>query len=328
MKKAKRRFMPINRSIHLTMGQVLKVAGFKFHEKRSGDCVLGYWVLTLKHKTTKSSSRRFVVVPGFGDTPLSWAPVMTLLLPVLKRRYDELVLVDFPGFFGFLNHESPIPSMDLLLQNFGDLMDSLKPHTLFGHSLGGWLSAHYAASVGEGSRPAAQGKKTMWKGPELLFLAVPSGMFSGLKDKLEWQNKFKGAVENGFESFRANMFHKEPKFFGLMAREFGDFFSNPEIRDFILSVRDDHLLPEKLHQIRSKVWLIWAEHDKVAPVKWVRPWIKGLLKRTESNVEAVVLKETGHSLQMESPIALSTIVGHVILDKELPAMGKRWWVRL
>src|SRR5437016_1196780 len=101
--------------LHFIAKGVLKTAGFRWEIRRSGDMKLGYWRKSLRVRNSKSPyPKRFVLIPGFGDTPLSWHLVITLLLPVLKRNFDEIVLLDFPGFGGFLSREKSFPSMDFM----------------------------------------------------------------------------------------------------------------------------------------------------------------------------------------------------------------------
>src|SRR4051812_45546883 len=71
--------------------------GYRLDLRHQGDLKLGLWRKQLR-KTASSAGasksatpRRLVVLPGFGDTPLSWMGVLALLQPVLRRRFDEVV---------------------------------------------------------------------------------------------------------------------------------------------------------------------------------------------------------------------------------------------
>src|SRR4051794_35918010 len=116
------------RTVHWVAHRVFKGMGFQWELRRNGDLKLGIWRKTFKQKNQRSPyPKRFVLIPGFGDTPLSWYFVISLLEPVLKQNYDEIILIDFPGFGGFLSSERSFPTMDLMMSTVNDTLDSLKP---------------------------------------------------------------------------------------------------------------------------------------------------------------------------------------------------------
>ena len=124
--------------LHFLARGFFKARGFKWEVRRAGEMQLGYWKMKLHGRNpNRPYPRRFVLIPGFGDTPLSWYPVTALLRPWLMQHYDEVILFDFPGFGGFLSKERSFPTMDKLISATADALDSLKPAALMGHSLGG-----------------------------------------------------------------------------------------------------------------------------------------------------------------------------------------------
>src|SRR4051812_5776338 len=77
--------------------RIFTANGYQWEPRRSGEIKLGYWKKSLRSKDQrKSYPKRFVLIPGFGDSPLSWYSTISLLTPVLKGRYDEILLFDFP----------------------------------------------------------------------------------------------------------------------------------------------------------------------------------------------------------------------------------------
>src|SRR5690348_3378109 len=85
------------RTLHWVAKAVYRAQGYRWEIRRNGEIKLGYWRKTLRKKDQRSPyPKRFVLVPGFGDTQLSWYWVVLLLQPVLARHYDELILLDFP----------------------------------------------------------------------------------------------------------------------------------------------------------------------------------------------------------------------------------------
>lgn len=307
-------------SAHLMLKFAFRRLGFRWELRRRGELKLGLWRRRWGEKVIHP--KRLVLIPGFGDTPLSWLSVLTLLFPVIKKRFDEIVIFDFPGFSGFL-HESPaIDSMDQLLEMTGDALDTFRPHTLFGHSLGAWVSAHYAASCGKGTRPA--GNIRRYSGPKQIILASPSGVFGDKEMIMEWKKSFDLAREKGFDEFRKVMFYKEPIWFRLILPSVKEFFYRDDIQGFMQSIGMRHMLTPLLPKIQANVHFIWGEKDQIVPPDvWFPVWKKGLLKaQPAQDISAVFLNEVGHSLQLENPILTSWVLSRFLRQKSLEGEGK------
>jgi pimeloyl-ACP methyl ester carboxylesterase len=308
--------------LHWLAERAFKQAGYHWEERRLGDQVIGLW--RRRFGAPKPAARRFVVIPGFGDTPISWLPVIALLRPVLRRQFDEVIFVDFPAFHGTLRRERGFDSLDAMFAATHEVLDALKPHTILGHSLGGWVTADYAVRCGRGERPArpvAYG----YRGPERVLLASPAGIFGTEDEKRAWRERFELGVKDGFESFRPHMFGKEPLYFRLLAPEFADFFRREEIVAFMGSVRDDHELRAHLREVRAEVRLIWGEDDTLSPARWAEDWMRAL---PEGRTRAVMLPRIGHSLQLENAAVVAAVVGQLLLGQDPHALGARWWRRL
>jgi pimeloyl-ACP methyl ester carboxylesterase len=129
--------MKLLRPVHAVIEFALKKAGFRWELRRQGDQKIGLWRKALRERPPGARPARLVWIPGFGDTPVSWLSVLGPLMPLLRKRFDEVVLVDFPGYAGFLSREKPFASIDLLIQSLGDVLDSLEPRVVAGQSLGG-----------------------------------------------------------------------------------------------------------------------------------------------------------------------------------------------
>lgn len=311
--------------LHFLAKGALKASRYQWEIRRSGELKLGYWRKILKPRDTKKPyPKRFVLIPGFGDTPLSWQGVMVLLQPILKNScYDEIILIDFPGFGGFLARERAFPSMDLMMAMLNDTLDSLKPHTLLGHSLGGWLAAHYAAECGSGARPLSN--KLNYSGPETLLLSSPSGIFTDQKTRDDCQAIFMSAMKEGFSVLRPHVFAKEPAWFSLVAPYYSKFFLREDIHQFMNSFRDDHVANRFADQITAKSWLIWGENDTLIPVKCAQAWTKHLNQGARSDHQVVVLKGVGHSPQLETPAITAAVMGQIVSGRVPHRIGNRWW---
>ena len=309
----------INRGMGLAAGMLMRQAGYRQELRRNGDLKLALWRKSMRRKgAMPAKPRRFVLLPGWGDSPVSWLGVLGLLRPVFSRRYDEVVLFDFPGFQGSLFHERGFHDMDLLMTAVHDALDTLKPTTLMGHSLGGWLSGLYAGHCGTGARPLQ--KNFDYKGPELLILANPSGVFSSVTAREEWRHQINQLIENGFDQYRKVLFVREPIWFKLFGSKIREFFAREEVGQFIRSVRDDQLVEPLLSSIHCKVRLLWGEQDALIPAEWSEAWCKGL-----ENCECVLLRRTGHTPQMERPAVTAAVLAHFLLGKEPHRSGKYFW---
>ncbi|MCM2279958.1 MAG: alpha/beta hydrolase [Oligoflexia bacterium] len=308
---------PLLRSVHWTVHRLLPLAGYRLEIRRSGELKLGLWRKTLRKgekgqkgavRGSAASARRLVLIPGFGDTPLSWLGVMALLQPMLRSRFDELVLVDFPGFTGGLARERSFHSMDLLREKLFDSLDSLRPRMIVGHSLGGWLASAYVGLCGAGERPRI--KHRSYSGPETLILADPSGVFGTESFRVEWEGRFRLVIEEGFHHLRPHVFGREPFWFKYLHEEIARFTQDEDIVAFMQSVRDEHWVEKLLPSIRSKVWLLWGEKDTLTPAELAPAWLEKLAPETDARV--VLLKGVGHSPQLERPGLTAAVLSQMI----------------
>jgi penicillin amidase len=311
-------------ALHWLAWGVLKKEGYQWEVRRTGELKIGYWRKSFRSKNQRSAyPKRFVLIPGFGDTALSWYMVLGFLRPILKQNFDEIVLIDLPGFGGFLSKERTFPTMDLLLSHMGDILDYLKPHTILGHSLGGWLTGHYAAQCGVGTRPIAN--KLNYAGPDTIILANASGVYEDENSKQTMAKLFKESQKAGFKVLRPHLFAKEPAWFKFIVGHFEKFSIREDVGLFIDSVRDDHLLEKVATQIQAKVWLIWGESDTLVPVSCSMAWLKHLNQELKHNHHAILIRKAGHSPQLEQPAVTAVILAQILSQKIPHRFGRRWW---
>lgn len=308
-------------NLHGVMNWVFTRAGYRWEVRRQGEQRIGLWRISLKRKSAQRKGRphRLVVLPGFGDTPLSWFAPLMMIKPILSRKYDELVLVDFPGFHGFLSDEKCFESMDALIESTADLFDFLRPEAVLGHSLGAWLAAHYAADCGAGLRPKHGARH--YTGPATVILANPPGVYGSDTEIEEWRQKFQNAITDGFDAFRPHLFASEPRWFKLFVSEFSGFMQREDTVAFMKSVRVDHNLHEKIGKTRAKVWLLWGEKDSLSLSSWVSRWMELL----PGNAEALVIKRAGHCIQNESPGLTAFLLGQILLGIKPIRVGNPLW---
>ncbi len=338
--------IPVLKTVHWLSRGALESMGFRWERRLEGEAGLGLWRLDLRQPgaemflgalskkkrpgaSLKKSGpvKRFVLIPGFGDTPLSWVGVLVLLAPVLWKRFDEIVVFDYPGWHGFLSDEKCFNSFENLFRASDDALDSLKPTVLLGHSLGGWVAAQYAASCGEGKRPLARSadKPSSYTGPEELILCAPAGLYGEPSELEVFQGHFRKAVEEGFETFRPRLFHREPMWFRFLVGGFNKFMARPDVRELLESVRDEYFLKSRASSIQAKTWLVWGAEDSLAPASWAMVWLEALKER---GMGAVTFPKTGHSPQSETPAALAAVLTQLLLGKKPSTLGARFWKHL
>jgi pimeloyl-ACP methyl ester carboxylesterase len=317
----------VSTAVHWLSRKVFERAGFAWSLRRSGDLKLGMWRKKL-HPGSRgkgTSNKRFIMTPGFGDSPVSWLLVVSLITPAIKRAgFDEIVMLDFPGFNGRLAGEKCIPSMDMLVEAVGDLFDWLEPDTILGHSLGGWLTARYAVDCGEGLRPKTK-RRHGYEGPREVVLVASAGVYESEQVRDSVAQIFGELVgPGGFAALRPHLFAKEPVWFDWVAEGFSKFAADSSIRQFTESVREDHLLESRLKQVQARAWLVWGEKDTLVPTGGIPRWLAGL-SSAKADPRAVVIRGVGHSPQLEKPAVTAAVISQILLGRVPHEKGKRWW---
>lgn len=296
-------------SLHLLTQLALRPTGLRWEIRRSGNLKLGLWRMGQKRWSRSDkrrnliAPRRFILIPGFGDSPLTWLSVLIYLIPVFRRNFDEVVVLDLPGFRGLLANEKCAPSLDHLFKTLGDVMDSLKPHTVCGHSLGGWVAAHYATECGETSRPTV--KNSAYRGPEHLILVSPSGVYGNEAERSEFIGKFERAVELDPESLKEWIFVKQPLWYRWLGPDIGKFIRREDVLQFLRSAVDIQPLESRISAIRSKITLIWGEADQLTPSRWIQAWL-AKIESLDPRSQILTLEGIGHPPHIEDPKAMAS----------------------
>jgi pimeloyl-ACP methyl ester carboxylesterase len=282
-----------NQVLHFALRQAFEKAGFRFEELKQGDAVFYVIRKTLRETPAGQKVRRLVFVPGLGDSPGSWLPFFTLSKAELTRRFDEVLVIDFPGYMGFLSHHEMVSSMEILLGVVRMVCDLYPPEVLMGHSLGAWLAGKTAQQF------------------NLLieqFIAIaPSGLIPTEERRIFGDFIVRNQGLTLEELLELIVF--DPKKFGpLLNRDFKEFYERPSIRSFVDSVRDDHFIDGSRPFMAKKLTVIWGDTDRFVPTHWVRNWIESY----GEYLDAYVLKKTGHIPQMERPLVTSKVLAHAL----------------
>lgn len=294
---------PVIRYGHLAALKIFEKLGFRFEVRHLGESKIGLLRWPLRKLSPATTARRLIVTPGFGDTPLGWLSVIAGLKPILKREVDEVILMDFPGYSGFLHDEAGFDSMDELTRCYTEVVESLKPEIIMGHSLGGWLATTYAV------QNATRGKDL-----KQLILIDPGGVMGTEKQTEAYRALFKSAVQANPEQVLPHTFAKVPFWMPLFQEEFLGFLCTPEARSFVESFGDQHVLNDRLADLRVKTTVIWGDRDTLTPTDWIHSWLRLLPKEAQGT--GLLIKGSGHSPQIEKPGVLIALLTQIFLRRQ------------
>ncbi len=304
-------------SIQSVTKRFLKLRGFRFLRHSYGDRAITTWRLNLRPAThANKHPKRLMIIPGFGDTPMSWLPVLTLLN--LQRafrdaHYDELVIVELPGYLGALESERAIESGSALHQAVGQLIDELSPHTLIGQSMGGFLTAHYASHAQVPEHPNSLQK---------IILLCPSGLAISPEAQAEWAELMTRLFAGETDPFIHRALGPPPKLMPLrgpynwVAQEFKNFLAKSDTQSLLQSFRDVYFPEHKIAEIRVPTLLIWGEKDALIPFEASEIWKRHWNADQSEPLKFVALKDAGHGLHLEEPLEIARAIASFLTPKK------------
>jgi pimeloyl-ACP methyl ester carboxylesterase len=295
-----------NGALHYALKPLFEKAGFKFEDLHHGDAK--FYVVRKKFRETpagQTTVRRLVLIPGFGDSPASWMPSFSFSVSQLEHLFDEIVILDFPGYLGFLSAHAMVPSMEILLNVTRTVCEAYPPTVLIGHSLGGWLASKVA--------------QTSPKLLDHLILLAPSGL---IPSEIERERFGKFILSNQnlpIDELLARIMHSPKKFHEVIGENVQSFFSNAAVKDFVESVKAEHFINHQEPFSAKKLTVIWGENDQFVPSQGIREWVEYY----GTYLDAYILTETAHVPQLERPFTTSEVIFHELFSK--PGLeGKHW----
>ena len=116
--------------------------------------------------------------------------------------------------------------------------------------------------------------------------------------------------------------HEPKKYHHLLQEEIKAFYSQPEVREFVLSVTPNQFIQADRPFRAQKLSVIWGESDQFVPAHWLRYWVENY----GDLLNAYVMKNTGHLCQLERPKVLTDVILNAILD--LSATEGRGWKKV
>ncbi len=280
---------------HLGLEQALRGLRVRREVRHRGEMRWALWRIPLsgprglRRRKQTLGRGRLLWIPGWGDTPLSWMGVATMA--AAGHGFDELILLDFPGFHGSLAHSPCITRMDRFFEITGDLGRELKPGVIVGHSLGGWLAAKLALDL-----------ETSF---EKLLLISPSGVCGGEQEREKWRAEFESFVASpDAAAYGSRLFARPPPGWKRLGGVFVPFLSRQDTREFLDSIERRHFLDEGfLDQLgrlsRAPLELLWGERDQVVPARFAGQWTRVL-----PQARLTLWSDIGHMPHLEAPVRL------------------------
>lgn len=136
-------------------------------------------------------------IPGWGDSPMSWLGVLAGAF--VGSQYEEIIVLDFPGFHGSLAHRNCITEMDRILEISRDTIQEFRPEVVAGHSLGGWLASWSLLHL-----------KPEIAAPRELLLIAPSGITGTPEERECWRGEIRSWTESNPDVYLARVFATPP----------------------------------------------------------------------------------------------------------------------
>ncbi len=286
-----------NLLLHQVLRKSFEKGGFQFETVKHGDA--SFHLIRKKYRAVPArQARRLLLIPGLGDSPSSWIPPYAFLSSTFSAQFDEIMVLDFPGYLGFLSDHPFVTSMAALQSVVNTVCEMHPPTVLMGHSLGGWLAAK-----------AAQELKTPL---EHLMLISPSGLTLDDTERKVFGDFIVNSRNLDMEELLSTIMHEPKPFHQLLGQDMRAFFEQPAIKQFIESVKPEQFVNPLLPFQAKKLTVIWGENDRFVPAHWIRHWteIYG------EYLDAYLIRKTGHVPQLERPKVLADTILHALLDRK------------
>lgn len=295
-----------NQVIHFVLRQIFEKNGFHFEELKQGHA--SFFVIRKKIREVESGQmvRRLVLVPGFGDTPASWIPLYGLISRDLYKDFDEVLLIDFPGYNGFLSQHALVPSMKVLLGLVKTVCEANPPTVLMGHSLGGWLAAKVAQDL---KRPL-----------EHLVLLAPSGLTPDETERRAFGDFIINNQNLPIEELLDLIMHEPKNIKKFVNEDVKRFYAQPGVREFVESVKPEDFVDHDAPFQAKKLSVIWGENDQFVPSQWIRYWVEYY----GGHLDGYLLKETGHLPQLERPMVLASVLKNLLFGEQKETENNGW----
>jgi len=251
------------------------------------------------HVVDEGTGPAVVIVPGWPLGAADWADIAHRLVTSGHR----VIRIDERGFGGSASAPGPY-SYDRFARDLDAVLTArrVRAATLVGHSMGGAVVAHYAATLGRGHDLRLV--LVAAAGPAMVEGAghggVPKAVFDGIRDGVA---KDRAGFIDGFAS---GFFAVPPDLARLAAFKREALAASPTATvEAIAAVAAADLTPE-LGAVRARTVIVHGIDDKIVPVSQAEWWAKAIRGATVVRVEGA-----GHGVYADNPDAVVAAVRDV-----------------
>ena len=248
--------------------------------------------LSLYYECHGEGDQAIVILPGWGDTRLTFLSMIRDLSP-----YFKIYIIDYPGFGNstFPNHNLTIYDYTLLIKEWMEEEQIEKP-ILIGHSFGGriiiTLLGYYHI-------------------PNERAILIDA---AGILPKKTWRAKWRTIRYRFLKKIsRLLPIKKQKKYQEWLIQKFGstDYKALPSNmrQTFSLVVQED--LTTYLNDIQSEVLLLWGELDCDTPLSDGE-----IMARRIPNSTLIPLANLDHYSYFRNPYLVNSIILHFLLNKK------------
>lgn len=273
--------------VHKIVRRRYRRAGFESRFIEHGRFTLHYYARALP-----GSSPTLVLVHGLGTSSSTW----THVLPKLGN-FCNVFALDLPGFgLSKINYGPGFASLVELHEAFESFVREKvrQPFFLLGHSLGGWIAAHYAANHPANVRH--------------LVLVNNAGI---LCDDTAGQGKaFQVESIGDLQRLLDLIWFRYPWYFKPFYPAVLSDLRRRRIPEFVQSIQAEDFLNEELCNLAMDVSIIWGDQDRLISMSSVQ-----VMKRSIPRTQLYLLKQCGHVPQLERPNAFVDIVSTILTQQ-------------
>lgn len=270
--------------LHNIVRRRYRAMGFESRQMESSVGTLHY--IRREHP---GAAGTIVFVHGLGTSSSTWLKIF----PNIRRTFRILAL-DLPGF-GFSTVKNPsgycgLPDHIRALEDFlGALGED--PIILVGHSLGGWIGAHYAIR-----HPLRIG--------ELILVDAAGVYYSGVENL---KDLFTLHSVKDTRRLLDNLWHQYPWYFKPFTRLIYRELTRRHINEIVASTDNSNFLGEELSSLTMPVSIVWGKEDRAIPAGSV-----DVFKKFIPNANTFMIEHCGHVPQLERPDEFASILNTVL----------------
>jgi pimeloyl-ACP methyl ester carboxylesterase len=230
-----------------------------------------------------------ILLHGLGTSSSTWVN----LIPTLNNTVTVLV-PDLPGHgLSTIRSGEPFFRLNELHQSVATFVREIAPGSLFmlGHSLGGWLAAHYATENPKDIRH--------------LVLVDSAGILN--EETIDQRKAFQLESLGDLRKLMNNLWFKYPWYFKLFSHAVFNDLRDRRVSEFVRTIRREDFLNEQLKDLTMKVSIVWGKEDKLISTKSLE-----IARRAVPQAQIHLIEQCGHVPQLERPKEFNALINKIL----------------